>query len=66
MAQRYPEARRGRRDARWRGGAVGKKHLTGGAQVSAAEREKTLRTEGTKSRRKRILANTPTMRGPIG
>ncbi len=49
-----------------RGGAVGKKKMTGGAQVSAAEREKTLRTEGAKSRRKRILANTPTTRGPSG
>ena len=53
-----------------RGGAVGRR---GGeeeddrwAQVSAAEREKTLRTEGVKSRRKRILANTPTTRGPSG
>jgi hypothetical protein len=68
MAQRYPEGRHG---ARWRGGAgrggaVGKKHLTGGTQVSAVEREKTLRTEGAKSRRKRILANTPTTRGPSG
>jgi hypothetical protein len=39
MTQRYPEARRGRRGARWRGGAVGKKKMTGGPQVSAAERE---------------------------
>jgi hypothetical protein len=47
-------------------GAVGKKLLTGGAQVSAAEREKTPRTEGVKSRRKRISHNTPTTRGPSG
>jgi hypothetical protein len=49
-----------------RGGAVGKKKMTGGAQVSAAEREKTLLTEGVKLRRKRILANTPMTRGPSG
>jgi hypothetical protein len=61
MAQRYPEARRGRR-----GGVVGKKHLTGGAEVSAGGREKALRMEGVKSKRKRILANTPTTRGPSG
>jgi hypothetical protein len=71
MAQRYPEAQRGRRGARWhggvaRGGAVGKKHLTGGAQVSAAEREKTLRMECVKPRRKRISQNTPMTRGPSG
>jgi hypothetical protein len=62
MAQRYPEARRGRCGARWRGGAVGKKKMTGGAQVSAGRREKTLRMEGVKSRRKRISQNTPRTR----
>jgi hypothetical protein len=45
---------------------VGKKLLTGGAQVSAAEREKTPQTEGVKSRRKRISHNTPTTHGTSG
>ncbi len=35
-------------------GSVKKKEMTGGAQVSAAEREKALQTECAKSRRKRI------------
>jgi hypothetical protein len=54
--QRYPEARQGWREARWRGaaGSVKKKKMTGGAQVSAVEREKALRMECVKSRRKRI------------
>ncbi len=44
MSQRYPDARRGRRRARWRGrghgGAVGKKKLTCGVHMSArGERE---------------------------
>jgi hypothetical protein len=66
MTQRYPEARRGRRGARWRGGVVGKKKMTGGPQVSVAEREKALRTECVKPRRKRISQNTPRTRGPSG
>ena len=45
-----------------RGGAVGKKKMIGGAQVSAAEREKALQTECAKSRRKRISQNTPEAR----
>jgi hypothetical protein len=39
-------------------GSVKKKEMTGGAQVSAAEREKALQTECAKSRRKRISQNT--------
>jgi hypothetical protein len=65
MAQRYPEARRGRCGARL-AGAVGKKHLTGGAQMSAMEREKALRMQCVKSRRKRISQNRPTTLGPSG
>jgi hypothetical protein len=40
--------------------------MTGGAQVSAAEREKALLTECAKSRRKRISQNTPSACGPSG
>jgi hypothetical protein len=43
-------------------GAVEKMDPTSGVQVSAVEREKTLRTEGVKSRRKRIFANMPMTR----
>jgi hypothetical protein len=70
MAQGIPRHGKGGTGAvaRWRGaaGSVEKKHMTGEAQVSAAEREKALLTECAKSRRKHISQNTPSACGPSG